>query len=410
MEQAEGAFRRVVIIGLGVIGGSLAMALTQGQVVEEVIGVDRDEETRALALATRAAHRVEADAARAVANADLIVLATPVRTYPSIIEAIASRLKADAIVTDVGSTKQWVLEQMGKLLPPGIRFVGGHPMAGSEKQGIRGADRYLLENAVYVLTPDGDTDAAALQTVKDLIQAVGARVLLLGAEEHDRMVALVSHLPHMMAVALVETLSDVAKAYPQAPMLAAGGFRDTTRVAAGDPQMWVDIACTNRAPLLHMIGCFRKALDRLEGQISACGGSGASGDAGGAGQGCTGKDDAREVGPRKGSPAESAAGAPVEALRHTLAHAREVRLSIPRKAKGILPGIHEIVVTVPDEPGVIGTMARILGDNGVNIADIEILRVREGHGGTIRIGFYEAPDADRAVDVLAGAGIIVKRW
>ncbi|ABZ84483.1 prephenate dehydrogenase, putative [Heliomicrobium modesticaldum Ice1] len=377
-EKIAGAdvFRRVVIIGLGVIGGSLAMALTQGQLVDEVIGVDRDEETRKLALATYAAHRVEADAAEAVAEADLIVLATPVCTYPAIIASIRHRLKPGTIVTDVGSTKQWVLEQMGRLLPPGVRFVGGHPMAGSEKQGIRGADRYLLENAVYVLTPDVDTDAAALQALEDLIKAAGARVLRISAEEHDSMVALVSHLPHMMAVALVETLSEVAKEYPKAPMLAAGGFRDTTRVAAGDPQMWVDIACTNREPLLHMIGCFRSALDRLEEQIDACG----------------------------------ACGSKMEALRETLAHAREVRLSIPGKAKGILPGIHEIVLTVPDEPGVIGTIARLLGDNGINIADIEILRVREGHGGTIRIGFYEAPDADGAVEVLAGAGIIVKRW
>ncbi|MZP28143.1 prephenate dehydrogenase/arogenate dehydrogenase family protein [Heliobacterium undosum] len=389
-EKIEGAdvLRRVAIIGLGVIGGSLAMALTQGQLVDEVIGVDRDEETRKLALATRAAHRVEAYAAEAVAEADLVVLATPVRTYPAIIESIVHRLKPGTIVTDVGSTKQWVLEQMGRLLPPGVRFVGGHPMAGSEKQGIRGADRYLLENAVYVLTPDADTDAGALQAVENLFKAAGARVLQIGAEEHDRMVALVSHLPHMMAVALVETLSEAAKEYPKAPMLAAGGFRDTTRVAAGDPQMWVDIACTNREPLLHMIGCFRNALDRLEAQIDACGGCGSSQERSRASDNDTS----------------------VEALRETLAHAREVRLSIPRKAKGILPGIHEIVVTVPDEPGVIGTMARLLGDNGVNIADIEILRVREGHGGTIRIGFYEAPDADRAVEVLAGAGIIVKRW
>ncbi|WP_243236872.1 prephenate dehydrogenase [Heliobacterium chlorum] len=368
--------KRVAIIGLGLIGGSLGMALTQGRIVEEVIGFDQEEEALSLALSTQTVHRVERNMAEAVQNADLVIMATPVCTYPSIVTTIKNSLRPGTIVTDVGSTKAWVMDQMKRLLPEGIAFVGGHPMAGSEKKGIRGADRYLLENAVYVLTPDRDTVPEAIDAVEAIMCAVGARVLKLSPSEHDQMVAVVSHLPHMVAVALVETLSEVAKSFPQASMLAAGGFRDTTRVAAGDPRMWVDIAKTNREPLLHTIGLFRQALDRLESEIGGCSSDGTD---------------------------------QIAALQSTLSHARDVRLAIPGKAKGVLPGIHEVVVTVPDKPGVIGNMARILGEAGINIADIEILRVRERDGGTIRIGFYEAEEADRAVEVLAASAVIVKR-
>ncbi|KAB2954629.1 prephenate dehydrogenase [Heliorestis acidaminivorans] len=369
-------FQRIAIVGMGLIGGSIGMALYQGKIAEEVVGCDLNVESLDLALSTKAAHRVEKDIVKAVKDAEMVILATPVRTYPSIVKAMKDHLEVGAIVTDVGSTKSWVVKELETLLGDDNPFVGGHPMAGSEKKGMEGADRYLLENAVYVLTPHDRTCRKALEKVKSMVQALGARSLVLSVEEHDKMVAMVSHLPHMVAVALVDTLGEVTKEHPSVTMLAAGGFRDTTRIAAGDPQMWYDIACTNRNLLVEKIDHFQSLLEKLKREILTCG------------QTIQGTE---------------------EPLKVRLQKARDLRLSIPGKAKGLLPGIHEVIVTVPDRPGMIGHMARLLGDQGINIADIEILRVREGDGGTIRIGFYQAHEAEKALQVLSQDGIIVKR-
>ncbi|QGG47733.1 prephenate dehydrogenase [Heliorestis convoluta] len=380
------SFQRIAIIGMGLIGGSMGMALRQGNMATEVVGCDRNEESLALALTTQAAHRVEKEIARAVEGADLIILATPVRTYPKILDAMKKHLEPGAIVTDVGSTKSWVVQELESMLGEKNPFVGGHPMAGSEKKGIEGADRYLLENAVYVLTPSERTDRNALKKVEKMVQSLGARTLELSPEEHDTMVAMVSHLPHMVAVALVDTLGEVTKTQPEVTMLAAGGFRDTTRIAAGDPQMWFDIACTNRKHLVEKIEHFQRLLTQLKDEIIACGPSSSN------------------------VKNEGLSQSPQEPLKGRLHRARELRLTIPGKAKGLLPGIHEVVVTVPDRPGMIGHIARLLGDEEVNIADIEILRVREGHGGTIRVGFYKEEEAEKALQILSQDGIIVKRW
>ncbi|MCW2278305.1 prephenate dehydrogenase [Heliophilum fasciatum] len=406
-------FRRVAIIGLGVIGGSLGMALTQGRVVEEVVGFDRDPATLEVALATHTVHRIATDPVEAVRGAQVVVLATPVSLYPALLAQIGPALAPGTIVTDVGSTKRWVVETMSSQLPTGCFFVGGHPMAGSEKRGIEGADRYLLENAVYVLTPDEHTDPEALAQIEGLVMAIGARVVCLAPAEHDHVVALVSHLPHMVAVALMETLGASGEHRSMATMLAAGGFRDTTRIAAGDPRMWCDIAWTNREALLAVIDQYQASLARIaeairtydpkrEGEAATEAAADGALPGVGVGSGSLGE-------PCRGGSGSSSELSTTNKLSAVLAHARQARLAIPGRAKGVLPGIHEVIVTVADEPGIIGKIAQILGAQAINIADIEILRVREGHGGTIRLGFAHGHEADLAVDYLRDAGIIVKR-
>lgn len=361
---------RVTIIGMGLIGGSLGMALTQSGVVPQVTGVDCNEETLELALQTRAAHHVTSDLKEGIAGAQVVVLATPVGTYPQIITAIKPWLQAGAVVTDVGSAKAGIVTYMEEHLPPGVFFVGGHPMAGSERTGIQAADRYLFENAVYALTPSSQTDPGALKVVNSLVSAIGARVVTLRPEEHDMIVAAVSHLPHLLAVAMVNTAGQVAREYPNTLMLAAGGFRDTTRVASGDSYLWRDICLANDSAILQTINLFRNLLDDLEDTIRQ-----------------------RQE----------------EALVRCFDSAREIRNQIPARMKGILPSIYEVVVTVPDRPGMIGDMAQVLGQAGINIIDIEILRVREGDGGTIRLGFQSQEAADQAVTILRGKGIVAKR-
>ncbi|HHY59411.1 MAG TPA: prephenate dehydrogenase/arogenate dehydrogenase family protein, partial [Clostridia bacterium] len=216
---------------------------------------------------------------------------------------------------------------------------------------------------VYVLTPAPGTDPAAVEVIRELVRAVGAQVLSLSPEVHDQIVAAISHLPHVTAAALVNAVAKREETLPGIFPLAAGGFRDATRIAGSSPEMWRDIFLDNKDALLPMIQCFREALAELEEAIRL------------------------EQGER---------------LYGLLRQAQELRHQIPAKQKGLLPGIHEVMVAVPDRPGEIGKLAALLGINGINIMDIEILRIREGDGGTIRLGFATGEEAGRAVKVLIG--------
>lgn len=361
---------RVTIIGLGVIGGSLGMALLQGGTAAEIVGVDTDPDTLQVALETQTVHRGTIDPIEGVRDADLVVIATPIGQIPAVIDRIRAHLRPGTVITDVGSSKEEVVRIVEAALPPGVLYVGGHPMAGSEQTGIRGADRYLFENAFYVLTPTAQTHPEALGLVREMVTAVRAKIIELSPREHDRLVAAVSHLPHLLAVALVNTVAGIARTSNEVFALAAGGFRDTTRVAGGDPVMWRDICLANREMILWAIKDFRRSLDDLENLINNMSGPG---------------------------------------LMTEFERARDVRVNIPARMKGFLPGIFELVVTVPDRPGMIARIANILGQRGINIIDIEILRVREGDGGTIRLGFQGETEAVAALAALRDHGIIVKR-
>ncbi|MFA5881531.1 MAG: prephenate dehydrogenase [Eubacteriales bacterium] len=363
-------FEKVAIIGVGLIGGSLGMALGSRGLAGTIIGVNSNPVSLQLALEAEAIHEGTLELEIAVSDADLVVIATPVGLTVDFIRRIVPFIKPGCIVTDVGSTKAEIVREAQKMMPPGTFFVGGHPMTGSEITGVRGADRYLFENAVYILTPAADTPRAAIKKVRKLVDSLGAKVIEIDPEEHDLMVAAVSHLPHFIAATLVNTVGEIQKDHEGLLMLAAGGFRDTTRVASGSPLMWKDICLTNKDNILKVLHKFREVLDETCQMIEKC-------------------DD--------------------QGLEGSLDKARELRKNIPSKMRGYLPSAYEVVVTVPDRPGVIAVMAGFLGDVGVNINDIEILRVREGEGGTIRLAFGTEEEQDKAVKVLGQNGINVKK-
>ena len=198
-------FNRVVIVGVGLIGGSLGMALCRRGLAREVVGTGSEPENLRLALELGAIHRFTVSTAGAVAGADLVIIATPVSATIPVLLELLPHLSGGAVVTDVGSTKGEVVREAERAVRPGISFVGGHPMSGSEKTGVRGADPYLFENAFYIITPTPRTPPAALESVRKLAGGVGARVLEMNPEEHDLAVSAVSHLPHLTAAALVNT-------------------------------------------------------------------------------------------------------------------------------------------------------------------------------------------------------------
>lgn len=360
---------RVAVVGLGLLGGSIGLALSRSAGRWHVVGVDRDEGTVGKAIAAGAVDAGTTDIGQGVHDADLVVFATPVRTVPDLIRTAAPGMKSGAVVTDVGSTKAELCRTIPPLLPPGVVYIGGHPMAGSELKGFDAADPYLFENAVYVLTP-ATNDAVAMRRVLEFVEALGAQPLVLEAARHDRIVAAVSHLPHLVAAALVNAVADAAAADAQLLALAAGGFRDTTRIASGDPALWRDICMTNREPLTAMLNLFQHTLARLRGAVEA-------------------GDD--------------------EELHAQLEAARATREQLPRHRKGILSTMYELVVQLEDRPGAISEVTACLAAKQINIKDIEILRVREGEGGTLRLALESEDDVERSLDALAKAGFFARR-
>lgn len=353
----------ILIIGLGLIGGSLGLALQGSALVKRISGYDVQQEAVARAISMEAIDE-SPPLSGAVSRADIIFLCTSPSAYPEIIDGIRPYIKAGTIITDVGSTKKKVMALFEEL-PENVCGIGGHPMAGAETAGIQGADRYLFENAVYVITPSAPAPPASVDKLRRLVAETGAKVQIMEAALHDRVVAQVSHLPHLAAVALL----NITGGDRQAMMMAAGGFRDTTRVASGNPALWQDIILSNQNYIVAELDLFIAELESIKRAV---------------------EEGARDL------------------LGTKLEEARSIREGIPHLQRTYLGGCADIICIVPDQPGIIGYLGNILGSDQVNIVDLEILRVREGDGGTIRISVPDYEAACRAVNALQREQI--KAW
>jgi prephenate dehydrogenase len=260
--------QQLTIIGVGLIGGSLAQALKRASVVGEVVGVGRDSAHLQRALELGVIDRVELDPAAAVRGADVVLVATPVGAVETVFRQIAAHLPADAVLTDVGSTKGSVVEAAHAVfgrLP--ANFVPGHPIAGTEKSGVEAAFAGLFDGQRVILTPTEATNPKATARVRALWEQVGASVVEISVTHHDEVLAATSHLPHLLAFALVDTLATLDEKQ-EVFEYAAGGFRDFTRIASGDPHMWHDICVHNEPALLKILDRFEADLDRLRQAIA----------------------------------------------------------------------------------------------------------------------------------------------
>lgn len=251
------------IIGLGLLGGSLGLALKKQKIVREVVGIPRRRSTLRSALKRHAIDRGTLSLSKGVSDVDVVFVAVPVGDICPIVTKIKPFLKKGAIVTDVGSTKAQVVHILEKVCGKDIHFVGGHPMAGSEQSGISVARENLFENAFYFLTKTPTTNRKAFQLLKRLVERLGARSVAITPQEHDTVVAAVSHLPHLVASALVSTVAGNS-AGKTALTFASTGFRDTTRIASSPHDIWTDICLTNHSKILHMTSLFKKNLTALE--------------------------------------------------------------------------------------------------------------------------------------------------
>jgi prephenate dehydrogenase len=259
---------RLAIIGVGLIGGSLALALRKKGLVGEVVGIGRGEANLRRGVELGVIDRYSHDPGEGVRGADLVFLATPVCTIADIVGRIAPHLAPGAIVTDGGSVKEEIVAACEPLMPDGTFFVGGHPIAGTEHSGVEAAFATLYENRRCILTPTGGTDPAALAVVAKMWEAAGSEVVLMDVHKHDRVLAAISHLPHMVAYSLVNAVGGYDRFDESILRYSAGGFRDFTRIASSDPAMWRDIALMNREAILEMIDFFAGSLAELRNHVT----------------------------------------------------------------------------------------------------------------------------------------------
>ncbi len=244
---------KLAVVGVGLIGGSLALALKEAGAVGEVIGIGRGLANLEKALELGVVDRYTQDLAEGVADADLVFLATPVLTLAQVAAAAAPHMKPGAVLTDGGSVKASVAEAIEPLMPEGVHFVPGHPIAGTENSGAEAAFATLYHGRRCIITPTEKTDAAALDLVTRVWKTAGSEVVLMDVIKHDRVLAAISHLPHMVAYSLVNAVGSYDRYEENILEYSAGGFRDFTRIASSDPTMWRDIALTNREALLEMM-------------------------------------------------------------------------------------------------------------------------------------------------------------
>ena len=259
--------RQLAIVGVGLLGGSVAKAARSGGLARRIVGVGRDPERLRPAVDDGTLDTAVTDLAAGVREADVILLAAPVLAIEGLLERVWGAAANGALITDVGSTKRNIVRAAERLaVTRPLGFVGSHPLAGSEQAGYRVARADLFRGATVVVTPTEKTELAALKTTTELWEALGARVTSLDPETHDRTVAAISHLPHLIACALVDGAGRVE---PGALELAARGFRDTTRIAGGDPDMWTEIFLANRDALTAGIEAFRQTLADLQRVIDS---------------------------------------------------------------------------------------------------------------------------------------------
>lgn len=261
-------FDRVALIGIGLVGSSLARVLRRDGLAREIVACARRQATLDTVTRLALADRVTADPAEAAAGADLVVLSTPLSAYAEIGRRIAPALKPGAVVSDVGSVKAAAIRDLAPLLPPGVHLVPAHPVAGTEHSGPESGFAEMFADRWCILTPLPGGDAAALDRVTRMWQSAGMKVVTMDAEHHDMVLAITSHLPHLIAYTIVGTATDLEETLKSEVIkFSAGGFRDFTRIAASDPVMWRDISLANREAVLEMLQRFTEDLTALQRAI-----------------------------------------------------------------------------------------------------------------------------------------------
>ena len=347
-------------IGLGLIGGSIARAIKRRRPDATVMAYMRTRSRLEQAKADGVVDVILGGVGEELRLCDIIFLCTPVEYNAAYLEQIRPYLKPGAIVTDVGSTKTDIHEHVAALGMENV-FVGGHPMAGSEKTGYENSTDHLLENAYYIITPTAASAGENVQRLVTVAETVGSIPIILDCRRHDQITAAISHLPHVIASSLVNLVRESDGEDGMMKRLAAGGFKDITRIASSSPEMWEQICVTNRANLAQMLRRYIRSLETVVSEL------------------------------------ENADG---QSLHDLFASSRQYRNSFSEKARGAIAPEYSFTVDIVDEVGSISTLSVILASKGISIKNIGINHNREHGEGALRIEFYEQSAMEKAWEVL----------
>lgn len=358
-------FKQICIIGLGLIGGSLAKSIRRRYSNCFILGIDTNQDNLDAAIAEGTINLGARHICPEIGQAEIIFICTPVSSIPSMLAQIAPLVSPNAIITDTGSTKREIVEAAQNILRRNVNFIGGHPMAGTQNSGYRASLPHLFENAYYVLTPLLETSDDALDSLTNLLESIGAIPLIMDAKLHDEIVCSISHLPHVVAAALVNTVCSVDDPNHFRERLAAGGFRDITRIASSDPAMWESISFSNRDELLKAIALMQEQLENFAQMLKSNN--------------------------RQG-------------VKDYFEKAQQYRSSLPDRQSLVLLSYHDLYVDVEDRPGIIGEVTSLLGRYNINIKNLRIINSREGEPGCLVLSLAEAISLDMAKKVLSQHG------
>ncbi|MFZ3578448.1 prephenate dehydrogenase [Virgibacillus sp. DJP39] len=351
----------VFIVGLGLIGGSLALAIKNQHPQATICGYDVKQSEMEKAKALHIIDEKIASFQHGAESADLIILSTPVLQMEKLMKQLSGfNLKDKVIITDTGSTKRGIMELADELWQ-GNTFIGGHPMAGSHKAGVESAKAHLFENAYYVLTPHPTTSSNRIEELKHWLDGANSHFLVLETEEHDYVTGVISHFPHIMAAGLVNQARKYADNNPLISLLAAGGFRDITRIASGSPIMWKDIVKQNRLNLLELLDNWVEEMQDFKRVLAK-------------------EDD--------------------QAITNFFESAKAFRDSLPVNSKGAIPSYYDLYVDVMDVPGAIAGITTLLAEHGISLTNLHIIENREGLLGVLRISFQKDKDRTNAQHLL----------
>ncbi|MDD3279531.1 MAG: prephenate dehydrogenase [Lachnospiraceae bacterium] len=356
-------------IGLGLIGGSIAKALRKFHPSYRLYAYTHTPATLQKAVAAGVIDLACTENDARFGECDYIFLCAPVRTNISYLVSLKERIKPDCIITDVGSVKGDIHRAVTKL---GMEenFIGGHPMAGSEKTGFDNSADYLIENAYYIITPSAKSPENKVRAYRDLVHSLGAIPLVLSYEEHDYITAAISHLPHIIASALVNEVAALDGPEQHMKMIAAGGFKDITRIASSSPEMWQHICLSNKDMILKLIDSYTELLLDARKRISD----------------------------------SDAAG-----LLEMFHHSKDYRDSLPESKSGTASSIHVLYCDIYDEAGGIATITTLLAMNSISIKNIGIIHNREFEEGVLRIEFYTTDACEKAAIVLTERNYCIHR-
>lgn len=354
--------QKISILGLGLIGGSLAKAIGRSHPNHLITGMDVEQEYLDLALKEGVIHQCTTHPEEAVQGAHLIFLCTPVGIMPELLKKIAVHTIKGTIITDVGSTKKNIVAAAQKYLPHDVFFVGGHPMTGTEYSGYTASISHLFENAYYIITPHSSTPAGVVDYLTAFLSSIGSIPLVMEPLLHDKIVGCISHLPHIVAASLVNTVNGIEDPQHFIERLAAGGFRDITRIASSNPKMWKDISLANRQRLLDLLSAIIDNMAMFSKWLEDYN---------------------------------------TEKIESYFLRAKKFRDNLPTFQSLTLLPYHDLYVDVEDRPGTIGEIATLLGTHGINIKNLRIIHSREDEpGGCLVLSLSDAPSLKKAIKVL----------